>query len=88
MVGVFGAEMAVSFQSSGVGLKVGIFGKFRIAQFRLETAFGWSYLCVVMLWTVPMNCRILLAISDFRDEIFTKISEVMKWLGLSSFKIK
>ena len=59
MVGVFGAEMTVSFRFSGVGLKAGIFGQFRTAQVRLETtAFGWSYLCVVMLWTVPMNYRI------------------------------
>ena len=29
MVGVFGAEMAVSFRSSGVGLKVENFGQFR-----------------------------------------------------------
>ena len=28
MVGVFGAEMAVSFRSSGVGLKAEIFGQF------------------------------------------------------------
>ena len=27
MVGVFGAEMAVSFRSSRVGLKAGIFGQ-------------------------------------------------------------
>ena len=58
MVGVFGAEMDVSFRSFGVGLKAGIFGQFRTAKVGLETAFGWSYLCVVMLWTVPMNCRI------------------------------
>ena len=58
MVGVFGAEMAVSFWSSGVELKAGIFGQFPTAQVGLETAFGWSYLCVVMLWTVPMNCQI------------------------------
>ena len=49
MVGVFGAEMAVSFRSSGVGLKAGIFGQFRTVQVRLETTFEWSYLCVVML---------------------------------------
>ena len=60
MVGVLGAEMAMSFRSSGVGLKDGIFGQFQKAQFQLETAFGWSYLCVVMLWTVPMNCRIFI----------------------------
>ena len=60
MVGVFGAEMAVSFRSSGVGLKAKIFGQFWTAQFRLETAFGRSYLCVVMFWTVPMNCRIFI----------------------------
>ena len=58
MVGVFGAEMAMSFRSSGVGLKAGIFGQFWIAQVGLETAFGWSYLCAVMLWIIPMNCRI------------------------------
>ena len=58
MVRVFRAEMAVSFRSSGVGLKVGIFGQFRTAQVGFEIAFRWSYLCVVMLWTVPMNCRI------------------------------
>ena len=57
MVGVFRTEMDVSFQSSRVGLKVGIFGQFR-TTFGLESAFGWSYLCVVMLWTVPMNRRI------------------------------
>ena len=55
---MFGAKMAVSFRSSGVGSKVGIFGQFQIAQVGLETAFGWSCLCVVMLWTIPMNCRI------------------------------
>ena len=60
MVGVFEAEMAVSFRSSGVGLKAAIFGQFWTAQVGLETTFGWSYLCVVMLWTVPMNCRIFL----------------------------
>ena len=60
MVGVFGAEMAVSFRSSRVGLKAGIFGQFRTAQVGLETTFGWSYLCAVMLWTVPMNCRIFI----------------------------
>ena len=52
MVGVFGvfrAEMAVSFRSSGVGSKAGIFGQFRTAQVGLETAFEWFYLCVVML---------------------------------------
>ena len=52
MVGVFGlfrAKMAVSFQSSGVGPKAGIFGQFQTAQVGLETAFGWSYLCVGML---------------------------------------
>ena len=58
MVGVFRAEMAVSFRSSGVGLKAGIFGQFWTARVGLETVFGWFYLCVVMLWTVPMNCRI------------------------------
>ena len=60
MVGVFGAKMAVSFRSFGVGLKAGIFGQFRTTQVGLETAFGWSYLCVVMLWTVPMNSRIFI----------------------------
>ena len=45
MVGVFGAEIAVSFQSSGVGPNARIFGKFRIAQVGLETALGWSYVC-------------------------------------------
>ena len=49
MVGLFGAEMVVSFWSSGVGLKAGIFWQFRTAQVGLETAFGCSYLCVVML---------------------------------------
>ena len=57
---VFGAEMVVSSQSSGVGPKAGIFRQFRTAQVGLETAFGWSYLCVVMLWTVPMNCQIFI----------------------------
>ena len=52
------AKMTVSFRSFGVGLKAGIFGQFQIAQVGLETAFGWSYLCVVMLWTVSINCRI------------------------------
>ena len=61
MVGVFGVEMVVSFRSSGVGLKTGIFGQFRTAQVGLETAFGWSYLCVVMLWTVPMDCWIFVS---------------------------
>ena len=32
MVGVFGAEMAMSFRSSGVGLKAGNSGQFRTAQ--------------------------------------------------------
>ena len=27
-------------------------------------------------------------VNDFRGEIFTKISKIGKWLGLSSFKIK
>ena len=49
MVEVFGAEMAMGFLSPGVGSMAGIFGQFRTAQVRLETAFGWSYLCVVML---------------------------------------
>ena len=60
MVGVFGAEMAVSSRSSEVGPKAGIFGQFRTAQISLETAFGWSYLCVVMLWTIPMNYLIFI----------------------------
>ena len=60
MVGVFGAKMAVSFRSSGVGLKAEIFGQFWTAQFQLETTFRRSYLCVMMLWTVPMNCRIFI----------------------------
>ena len=60
MVGVFGAKMAVSFQSSRVGLKAKNFGQFRTVWVRLETAFWWSYLCVVMLWTVPMNYRIFI----------------------------
>ena len=64
MVGVFGAEMDVSFLSSGVGLKVGIFGQFRTAQVGLETTFGWSYFRVVMLWTVPMNCRIFIGLCE------------------------
>ena len=42
MVGVFGAEMVVSFWSSEVGVKAGIFRQFRKAQVGLETAFGWS----------------------------------------------
>ena len=49
MVGVFGVEMAVSFWSYGMGLKARIFRQFRTTQVRLETAFRWSYLCVVML---------------------------------------
>ena len=66
MVGVFWVEMAVSFRSFGVGLKARIFGQFRTAQVGLETAFGWSYLCVVMLWTVPMNCWIFIGhVSQF-----------------------
>ena len=60
MVGVLGAKMAVSFWFSGVGPKARIFVQFRTAQVGLETAFGWSYLCVVMLWTVPMNCHIFI----------------------------
>ena len=60
MVGVFGAEITVSFRSFGMGLKVGIFRQFRTTQVGLETTFRWSYLCVVMLWTVPMNCRIFI----------------------------
>ena len=60
MVGVFGAEMAVSFRSSKVGLNARIFGQFRTVQVQLETAFGWSYLCVMMLWTILMNCRIFI----------------------------
>ena len=64
MVEVFGAEMAVGFQSPGVGPMVGIFGQFQTAQVWLETAFGWSYLCVVMLWTVPMNCRIFISLCE------------------------
>ena len=56
--GMFGVEMAVSFRSSGVGPKAGIFGQFQTTHVGLETAFGWSYLCVVMLRTIPMNCHI------------------------------
>ena len=62
MVRVFGAEMALSFRSSGVGLKAGIFRQFWTAQVGLETAFWWSYLCVVMLWTVP---RRIVGLPDF-----------------------
>ena len=58
MVGVFRVEMAMSFWTYGMGLKAIIFRQFRTAQVGLETAFRWSYLCVVMLWTVPMNCQI------------------------------
>ena len=57
---MFGAEMAVSFWSSGIGPKAGIFGQFQTAQVGLETALWWSCLCVVMLWIVPMNCWIFL----------------------------
>ena len=61
VVGVFGAEMAVSFRSSRVGSNVGIFGQFRTAQVGLETALGWSYLCdptcvIVLLGRFKMNC--------------------------------
>ena len=53
MVGVFGAEMALSFRSFRVGLKAGIFGQFWTTQVGLETTFGWSYLCVVCVsWAV------------------------------------
>ena len=52
--------MAVIFRSFGVGLKAGIFGQFWTVQVGLETSFGWSYLCVVMLWTVPMKFRIFI----------------------------
>ena len=52
--------MVMSFRSSGVGLKAKIFRQFRTAQFWLEIAFGQSYLCIVMLWTIPMNCRIFI----------------------------
>ena len=45
VVGVFWAEMAVSFRSSGVRPNAGIFGQFRTAQIGLETALGWSYVC-------------------------------------------
>ena len=52
VVGVFRAEMAVSFRSSGVGANAGIFGQFRTAQVGLETALGWSYVCVCVAWAV------------------------------------
>ena len=55
MVGVFRVEMAMSFRSSGVGLNAGIFGQFRKAQVGLETAFGWSYLCVICVSWVVQN---------------------------------
>ena len=45
VVGVFGAEMAVSFRSSGVGTNAGNFGQFRTTQVGLETALRWSYVC-------------------------------------------
>ena len=53
MVGVFGAEMAVSFRSSGVGLKVGNSGQFWTAQ----AGFGGCLRVVlfalfVMIWIV------------------------------------
>ena len=37
MVGVFGAEMAMSFRPSGDGPNAGIFGQFRTAHVLLET---------------------------------------------------
>ena len=46
MVGVFGAEIAVSFLSSGVGLKAGIFGQFWIAQFSWGLPLG-GLVCVL-----------------------------------------
>ena len=52
VVGVFGAEMAVSFLSSEVGPIVGIFGQFRTAQVGLETALGWPYVCDCVSWAV------------------------------------
>ena len=60
MVGVFRAGKAVCFGSPEWDRRLEIFGQFRTAQFLLETAFGWSYLCVVMLWIVPMNFRIFI----------------------------
>ena len=52
MVGLFGAEMALSFWFSEVGPKAGNSGQFRTAQ----AEFGG---CLrVMLLTVPMNFRI------------------------------
>ena len=50
MVGVFGAEMAVSFLSSGVGLKVGNSGRS-----------SGGPICVIGddLDNVELNCRIL-----------------------------
>ena len=60
MVGVFGAGKVVCFGSPEWDQKLELIGQFSTAQVRLETAFGWSYLCVVMLWIVPMNCRIFI----------------------------
>ena len=52
VVGVFGAEMAMSFRSSRVGSNAGIFGQFRTNQVGLETALGWSYVCDCVVWLV------------------------------------
>ena len=52
VVGVFGAEMTVSFRSFGVGSNVGIFGQFRTTQVGLETALGWSCVSDCVAWAV------------------------------------
>ena len=52
VVGVFGAEMAVSFRSSEVGPNARIFGQFQTPQIGLETALMWSYVCDCVAWVV------------------------------------
>ena len=44
--------MAMSFQSSEVGLNAKIFRQFRTAEAGLETALRWSYVCDCVSWAV------------------------------------
>ena len=83
MVGVFGAEMVMSFRFSGEGPKVGVFGQFRTAQVGLESAFEWSYLCVVMLWCycherITCSC-VLIFVNIYMLDILTCMMIVDKF---------
>ena len=52
MVGVFGAEMVVSFRSSGVELNVEIFGQFETLGYTVHVILG----VVCVLGRFKMNC--------------------------------